>query len=219
MKVKLKVLHGKNAGRELQISGPHFLIGRSEECHLRAKSDMISRRHCAIILTDTQVSIRDLKSKNGCLVNGEKVETEQVLKMGDQLRIGPLEFEVLIDHTLGASKKPKVQDIQEAASRTAGNSSTGTDEVDISSWLMEHDAIERERRASEPDTRQFKLPEISADAVDETSEVPSEEIAQEKKRRIPDKNQKPGKLPKIEKESAKDTRSAAEDTLNKMFKR
>ena len=48
MHVKLKVLRGASAGKEVAVKGPRFFIGRSEECHLRVNSDAISRRHCAI---------------------------------------------------------------------------------------------------------------------------------------------------------------------------
>ena len=92
MHVKLKILRGAAAGKVVTIRGPRFYIGRSEECNLRANSDAISRRHCAIMVTETDVRIRDLGSRNGTFLNGERIEGEQKMQMGDQLRVGPLEF-------------------------------------------------------------------------------------------------------------------------------
>ena len=92
MHVKLKIFRGASAGKVVTIRGPRFYIGRSEECNLRANSDAISRRHCAITVTETEVRIRDLDSRNGTFVNGERIESEQKIQMGDQLRVGPLEF-------------------------------------------------------------------------------------------------------------------------------
>lgn len=230
MKVKLRVRQGSNAGKELTIQGPHFIIGRGDGCHLKAKSDMISRRHCAIIVGESQVAIRDLKSKNGTLVNGETIEGQQILQMGDVLQVGPLEFEVVIDHTLGAAKRPRVETVKEAAARTADHAAHGEDiESDITSWLEEADEIDRMRRTAVPETRQFKLEDthrLIAGAGDDTESgntvvenaAPKDTIAEKPKRPLPDlKN--PGKLPKNEGPQSTDTREAASETLKKLFKR
>ena len=87
MDVKLKVVSGSNAGREIKIPIPRFLIGRGEDCHLRPKSDLISRQHCAILIEANKVSIQDL-SKNGTFVNEERVNGQRELKPGDKVRIG-----------------------------------------------------------------------------------------------------------------------------------
>lgn len=96
MEVRLKVLVGPNAGRELPVAGPKFLVGRAEDCQLRPKSDLISRHHCAILIEEALVTVRDFGSKNGTVVNGSRVRGEIELKNGDKLTIGPLEFEVCL---------------------------------------------------------------------------------------------------------------------------
>src|SRR4026207_2577925 len=96
VEVKLKVQAGSNAGKEIPVPMARFLIGRSEECQLRPKSDAISRNHCTILINDSDVCIRDLNSRNGTFVNDERVEGDQPLKSGDMLRVGKLQFEVLI---------------------------------------------------------------------------------------------------------------------------
>ena len=53
MQVMLKVLSGSHEGRELNVSGEKFLIGRSESCQLRPKSESVSRKHCIIVLKDS----------------------------------------------------------------------------------------------------------------------------------------------------------------------
>ena len=50
MEVSLKVVVGANAGKELKVPGPKFFIGRAEDCHLRPKSDLISRHHCVLLI-------------------------------------------------------------------------------------------------------------------------------------------------------------------------
>ena len=62
---------------------------------MRAQSDAISRRHCVIVTTDNEVVVRDLNSRNGTLVNDQRITEETVLLHGDILRVGPLELDLL----------------------------------------------------------------------------------------------------------------------------
>src|SRR5437764_880289 len=114
MDLKLRVLEGKNTGQEIAITGKKYLIGRSEDCHLRPGSDLISRHHCALMIEDGYVGVRDFGSKNGTYVNKERVVGERELKAGDHLTVGPLQFEVCISHGLAAKKRPPVADIHQA---------------------------------------------------------------------------------------------------------
>ena len=118
MEVQLVVAGGSKAGQMIPIQGPKFLIGRADDCHLKPRSELISRYHCAIISEDSYVAIRDLGSKNGVYLNGERVALENELKNGDKLSIGPLEF--VVNFTIGTKipKKPKVNSIEAAVVRT-----------------------------------------------------------------------------------------------------
>ena len=78
------------------ITIPQFMIGRAEDCHLKPRSELISRYHRALLVESAYVAVRDLGSKNGVYVNGERIGVEQELKQGDRLAIGPLEFEILV---------------------------------------------------------------------------------------------------------------------------
>jgi pSer/pThr/pTyr-binding forkhead associated (FHA) protein len=133
MEVRLKVLVGRSAGQEIAVPGPSFLIGRSDECQLRPKSEFISRRHCEIVLDESRAVIRDLGSRTGTFVNGTTIPPQRSLelKSGDRVKVGPLEFDVLIKHGLDRKKKPKVEGLDDVAARTAG----GRDEIDVSQWL------------------------------------------------------------------------------------
>src|SRR5688500_18645287 len=99
LQVNLKVLVGGNTGKEIPVPVSRFLIGRSDECHLRPKSDAISRNHCAILIHDDEVAIRDLNSRNGTFLNDERVKGDQPVHTGDKLRIGRLEFEFVVTET------------------------------------------------------------------------------------------------------------------------
>ena len=168
MEVQLKVLVGSSAGQTIKVPGPKFYIGRSEDCQLRPRSDLISRHHCAIIVEGDYVAIRDFGSKNGTYVNDERVSSERELKPGDHLKVGPLEFEVCYDlGSLGGPKRPKVGSIKEAAARTADSGvvkkpGQSPDEIDLSEWLGE-DLV------AESDTREMRFPSESTEVKVEGS--------------------------------------------------
>ncbi len=226
MKIRLKVLKGSNAGKEVKIPTPECVIGRSSECHLRPKSDAISRRHCAIVVEDGSVKLRDFGSKNGTYLNDHRVEGDSALKSGDKLQIGPLSFEVMIDHSLGGEKKPKVSSIKEAVERTTENvrESGVLDDVDIDQWLEEADKIERERRLTDPETRQLKLDETDQvslqKSIEERAKLAGQKAADDTKE-APAKDDKkkkgPGKLPQRPEVTTKDSREAAAVMLRKFF--
>ena len=95
MFVQLVVAAGNRAGQVVHVVGEKFIIGRAEDCHLISRSELISRYHCAI-LVGKEVVVRDLGSKNGVWLNGDKVNAQHKLQTGDKLVIGPLEFFVNI---------------------------------------------------------------------------------------------------------------------------
>lgn len=214
MQVKLKVVQGSNAGKEVPISVPQFVIGRGDECHLRPKSEAVSRRHCALIVSGTRLVLRDFGSKNGSYVNGERVEGDCDLQSGDQLTIGPLSFEVVTDHRLGGAKRPVVKDVKEAAARTAESQA---DDLDISSWLEDDAGALTSDRIASPDTRQFRLDETHDVRMEETAATEPEPEGDEPKSRW--KKSEPGKLPPLPKTTAADSREAAADMLKKYFNR
>lgn len=207
MSVRLKVLRGASAGKEVAIQGPRFFIGRSEECNLRANSDAISRKHCAIVIEDQDVTIRDLGSQNGTYVNGSRIEGVQKLQMGDQLRVGPLEF--LVTHT----EKAVVKQTKPTADLEEAND----DEMAgmVNDWLEEEATSSETRPAPEPETREYKLDDtdVNVDVAEQKDEQPAK---QEKNA----ENPSVGKLPKKPaKDAPKDTQEAAAQMLRKFFNR
>ncbi len=121
MQVVLKVVGGKNDGREIVISVPKFIIGRGESAHLRPSSDLISREHCSISIKDGQVTIDDMNSSNGTFVNGEQLTGTHLVKAGDSLRVDRLQFNILIDPLNAGNKNPTAKSAVEAGAAHAGS--------------------------------------------------------------------------------------------------
>lgn len=212
MDVKLKVLAGKHAGKEIPLLKPKFLIGRAEDCHLRAGSDLISRHHCLISVADSAVTIQDFGSVNGTLLNEVRVEGEQPLKAGDCLKIGPLEFEVVI--TSHAAKRP-VAVATKAEAKAAATAAPATDSVEdsISQWLGEPNVVPQTRAMTDTQTfRASNTDRIPVPSSEEAEPSPEDSVITKRK-------QEPGKLPPVPKTMTKDSREAAANILREMTKR
>jgi pSer/pThr/pTyr-binding forkhead associated (FHA) protein len=211
MQMHLKVANGAQVGKLISVKHDKFLIGRSEECHLRPKSESISRRHCAIVRKDGKILLIDLKSRNGTVVNDKKLDPAKakILKDGDHIRIGKLEFVAIIEAGIANVKKPEVKDVKDAANRTAvASGDSRYEEVDVSSWLDEADQIERH---DVPDTRQFQID--TSDAESTVMEIKAEEETKTDAKQ----KAKPGKLPQITKPVTGNSKDAASETLRKFF--
>ncbi len=97
MALMLKIRGGSHDGREIRISQTKkYLIGKADDCHLRPKGDKVSRYHCALMVDEPDVVIRDLGSSSGTYVNDERISSPVDLHNGDIVRVGPLEFEARI---------------------------------------------------------------------------------------------------------------------------
>lgn len=235
MDVILKVIEGAKAGSKVAVKKDRFLIGRSPKCHLCAGSTAISRKHCAILRHDAKVTIADLGSRNGTLVNGKKITEEVELSSGDELTVGPLKFMVTITHGINNAKKPEVKTVADAVERTAQKGDSSFQEDDISNWLLESgsnvksvaetqtidmddtNAARMQKMVEElsDDETSVGLVEASATATDDVNEIEEEDAADDKKKSKTDKKKKePGKLPPMSSQPAtKDSREAAAEAL------
>lgn len=91
----LKVVGGKQDGKLIPLNTKKFLIGREQDCHLRAASESVSRHHCAITIDDFTVRVRDLGSSNGTSINGKRILGVHEASPGDALQVGNLDFEIV----------------------------------------------------------------------------------------------------------------------------
>jgi len=97
MEVNLIVATGVHKGRQIPITTTTFLIGRAKHCHLRPIRADVGREHCAVVVRDERVFLRDFGSLNGTILNRRvMVQGEVQLADGDVFEVGPLHFRVLI---------------------------------------------------------------------------------------------------------------------------
>jgi pSer/pThr/pTyr-binding forkhead associated (FHA) protein len=127
MEVKFLVIQGRPLKKSLVFPLGNYVFGRGTECHIRPNSEWVSRQHCQLLVTRDAASIRDLGSRNGTLINGERVVGERGLINGDQLQIGPLVFEVRLEATPAPTSEVSLGVVE----RTAGAGSS-SDVLDVS---------------------------------------------------------------------------------------
>ena len=126
MKLSLVVLTpGLNQGKVLEIKLSQFVVGRDPQCHLRPASPMISKRHCAVLQREGKAFVTDFDSTNGTFVNNEQVKGEVELHHGDQLKLGPLLFEVRIEATAPVNR-PTPPPPTKPVTKTAPANKAGT---------------------------------------------------------------------------------------------
>jgi pSer/pThr/pTyr-binding forkhead associated (FHA) protein len=116
MKLNLVVLTpGKTEGKVIPITLTQFVIGRDPQCHLRPASAVISKRHCALLVREGRVFVRDFESTNGTFVNDRQIKGEIELNHEDRLKVGPLVFSVHMESTPAINRPTPAPPIKTAA--------------------------------------------------------------------------------------------------------
>jgi DNA-binding CsgD family transcriptional regulator len=80
----------KPSGRQLiPLGAERVTVGKSSSNVVSLNDDStVSRLHAVLENLGYAWSIRDVGSRNGTYINGEKISTERVLRSGDELRVG-----------------------------------------------------------------------------------------------------------------------------------
>ncbi len=108
--------------RHISLNTWPFRIGRRPDLSFCLNSNSVSKEHAEIQLHGSTLTIKDLDSRNGTFVNGNRIERETTLKIGDVLHFANLEFR------LGNQSKG-------AGHATLPNAGA-TMQVDRSEWLQ-----------------------------------------------------------------------------------
>lgn len=94
----------KRSGREVAaLAETPVTIGRGQDTVLRVPDDAeVSRLHALIERVASGWSIRDLGSRNGTYVNGERILGERVLRPDDEIRLGGVRLFFRADDVAGS---------------------------------------------------------------------------------------------------------------------
>jgi two-component system cell cycle response regulator len=84
----LTVLTGAFVGRTYQLGPGRLIVGRAADCDIALDDSGVSRRHALLVSTaEGSVSVEDLGSTNGTMVDGARIEVRE-LGGGERLQFG-----------------------------------------------------------------------------------------------------------------------------------
>jgi signal transduction histidine kinase/pSer/pThr/pTyr-binding forkhead associated (FHA) protein len=88
---ELLVVKGPGKGQVYPLAGDEVIIGRDPSCELSFDDRTLSRQHVKIVKDGDSLTIEDLNSVNGLLVNGMR-ESCAELRVDDRLTLGNIEL-------------------------------------------------------------------------------------------------------------------------------
>ena len=96
MKVRLEPAWTSSSTPGLCLDRFPMVIGRGEDCDVSIPLGFISRRHCRFVYQGGELLVRDLESLNGTFVNGSAAPLLTPVCHGDEVRLGPLAYRVVV---------------------------------------------------------------------------------------------------------------------------
>ncbi|MDP8219595.1 MAG: FHA domain-containing protein, partial [Candidatus Theseobacter exili] len=149
-------------------------IGRSDDCSIAIKADgKISRHHCQIEFKDNLISIKDLDSSNGVLVNEKKIDPLVSFTLVD-------DDEVLIGNSLLKVEFIKTQSVIEVS---CINTNVELEEAAAEKTAAEKTAAEKtaaEKTAAEKTAAEKAATEKAAEEKAAAEKIATEKVAAEK---------------------------------------
>jgi pSer/pThr/pTyr-binding forkhead associated (FHA) protein len=74
--------------REYELRPGQTVVGRHDSCHIALDDALASRRHALLHLDAEKLTVEDLGSVNGVLINGKRIRKSDRLVDGDELKLG-----------------------------------------------------------------------------------------------------------------------------------
>jgi predicted component of type VI protein secretion system len=80
---------------DLELNEGTFAVGRNASCQLSLDDPLVSRRHAIFEVGAGGVTVEDLASRNGVIVNGHRIDQKVSISVGDRILIGSQELTLL----------------------------------------------------------------------------------------------------------------------------
>ena len=87
-------IEASGSTRRVAINATPFRVGRRPDLPLSLSCLSVSKLHAELSRHASDLCVRDLQSRNGTYVNGQRVHDEQALNDGDLLQFGNVVFQV-----------------------------------------------------------------------------------------------------------------------------
>ncbi|MBZ0271482.1 FHA domain-containing protein [bacterium] len=90
----IEVLFGAGRGAKYLLPPGRYVLGRSTDCNIRIDDEKISQQHAEFIAGDAGVTVRDLDSRNGTLINNRAARSVR-LRHKDTIVVGHTKLKFL----------------------------------------------------------------------------------------------------------------------------
>ena len=80
---------------DLELNEGTFAVGRNASCQLSLDDPLVSRRHALFEVGPGGVTVEDLNSRNGVIVNSHRIDGKVAISVGDRILIGSQELTLL----------------------------------------------------------------------------------------------------------------------------
>ena len=94
---RIAIIGGKKSGTKFKINPDQTVtIGREDYCDIAIPEKKISRKHCRIYWdpSSNNITIEDLGSMNGTIVNGTRIKKPTLLRNKDSFQVGSSVIEI-----------------------------------------------------------------------------------------------------------------------------
>ena len=118
----LLVLEGGRAGERIAIPEGRWSIGRDAASDIVLDDAGVSRRHALLTSAGATLTIEDVGSTNGTLVNGTRLSQERLLSDRDEVRMGAMAFR--LEMPPGGASSPAAVPAPHSSPATAGPSAS-----------------------------------------------------------------------------------------------
>ena len=105
--LRLRIQDDEGQRSEVPVKLDEITIGRDRENTICLQERNISRRHVRLLRDNGHLVVEDTGSSFGTQVNGARIDARAVLHVGDSLRIGDFDIE-LVDEATAAAAAPEL---------------------------------------------------------------------------------------------------------------
>src|ERR1700677_1159628 len=99
MRAVLQVSKDRKLISKVAIAANPFVMGRSPSCSLPLDEPLASREHANVVFESGTFWVVDNGSRNGTMLNDEKITTKKELRDGDEIGIGATRIKFVLDKT------------------------------------------------------------------------------------------------------------------------
>ena len=123
------VVEEKGSSRHYPIRGRQVAIGRAPDNDIMLADEKASRHHCVLTLApDNTLTLRDLQSRNGTFMRGEKV-LERPIEVGENFQIGQAKIFVYSEESSAFETHNAMEAISATIAPQAGPVAVGINEA------------------------------------------------------------------------------------------